>query len=413
MGDIRSLSLMVTVTVFLMGVLTLVSPSGYSLGPGVLLLLSASLLFNGSRIELSHRDNAVIAALLAYGLVVGGMSALELGAPGFDRPLRFLLAVPVLLLLLRSPPGRTALWVGLALGAIGAGSWAIWQKLVENVDRAGGFLHVIQFGNLSMLMGMLCLAGLGWAAVQRKRPFWVALLLAGALLGMLGSLLSGSRGGWIGLPFIGFVLYRGYGRAAARRWKLAALGGAALLALAMYAIPQTGVQNRVQAGINDVAQYISGGERDTSLGLRFEMWRGASMLIAERPLFGWGEKGYVEAMAALGERGVITMGASAFDHAHNDFIDAAAKRGAVGLLVLLALYIIPLKMFASGLNHPNLEVRSLAVAGTLLPVAYIDFGLSQTFLAHNSGAMFYAFWLALWWGSFSAYQKRAARQARP
>ena len=36
---------------------------------------------------------------------------------------------------------------------------------------------------------------------------------------------------------------------------------------------------------------------------------------------------------------------------------------------------------------------------------FIDFGLSQTFLAHNSGATFYAFWLAVLWGSYRARRR--------
>ncbi|MFG6668606.1 O-antigen ligase family protein [Halomonas sp. HNIBRBA4712] len=397
----------INTAVFTMGALALVVPSGYSLGAGVLLLTSATLLFEPAS-RLDAADRKIIAVLLLYGLGVGLLSTLDSGLRGFDRPSRFLLAVPVLLLIARYPPKLALLWAGLALGAIGAGSWALWQNLVMEVARAGGFLHVIQFGNLSMLMGVLCLAGLGFAFVQPRRWRWVALLLAGALLGMLGSLLSGSRGGWIGLPFIAFVLYRGYGRALSLKVKGAAVAAALVIAVAMYAIPQTGVQTRVQAGVNDVTQYLGGGERDTSLGLRFQMWRGAGELITERPLLGWGETGYVEAMVALGERGVISPAATGFDHAHNEFIDATAKRGVVGLIILLALYLVPMRLFASGLAHEDYRVRSLAVAGTLLPVAYIDFGLSQTFLAHNSGAMFYAFWLAVWWGAYSAYRRAAA-----
>ncbi|WP_447955892.1 O-antigen ligase family protein [Vreelandella sp. EE7] len=407
------LQMVINVTVFMMGALSLIVPSGYSIGAVVLLLTSFVLLFERFPCTLTGRDKAVITVLILYALIVGALSALDVGARGFDRPSRFLLAIPVLLLILRKPPRLEYLWSGLAFGAMGAGSWAIWQKLVLGVERAGGFLHVIQFGNLSMLMGVLCFAGLGFAFMQRHRSLWISLLLIAALLGMLGSLLSGSRGGWIGLPFVGFVLYRGYGRQLSLQVKLVAVTLMLTLAVTVYALPQTGVHQRVHTGIEDVTQFMGGGERNTSLGLRFEMWRGAGQLIAERPLLGWGEKGYTQAMIELSQSGVIIPGATDFDHAHNDFIDAAAKRGVVGLLVLLALYIIPLKLFASGLNHPDLEVRSLAVAGSLLPVAYIDFGLSQTFLAHNSGAMFYAFWLALWWGSFSAYQKRAARQARP
>lgn len=390
-----------SISVFLMGALALVVPSGYSIGAALLVLASAVVLVRPPY-SLLFKDRWIITVLVAYGAVVGGLSVIEHGFKGFDRPLRFLLAVPVLLLILRFPPRQAWLWSGLAFGAIGAGSWALWQKLLDDIERVGGFLHPIQFGNLSMLMGVLCFAGLGWTVMQRYRAAWMTLLLLGALFGMLGSLMSGSRGGWIGLPVIGYVLYRGYAHQLSTFVKITALGTILVLVTTAYTLPQTGVQHRVQSAMNDIHQYISGDERDTSLGLRFEMWRGASQLIVERPLLGWGELGYRNALISLGKQGEISPVAAQFDHAHNEFIDAFAKRGVVGLVVLLMLYIIPLKMFASGLLHSDLRIRALAVAGTLLPVAYIDFGLSQAFLTHNSGAMFYAFWLAVFWGSYSA-----------
>ncbi len=390
--------------VFLMGALALAAPSGYSLG-AALLLIASLLCLPYKRYLLSSEDKLVIITLVGYGALVGVLSMTEIGSKGFDRPSRFLLAVPVLLLILRFPPRLAWLWTGLACGAMGAGGLALWERLFYGVERASGYLHPIQFGNLSMLMGVLCLAGLGWAVVQRRRYAWLILLLVGALFGMLGSLMSGSRGGWIGLPFMGLVLYRGYGRGLAIRLKLVATGLVLVFVATIYFLPQTGVQSRVQAAVNDVSQYVAGEQRDTSLGHRFEMWRGAAHLISERPLFGWGIGGYKNGQSELAEQGVITYAAAKYSHAHNDFIDAWAKRGVLGLVMLLLLYILPIKLFAAGLQSPDLRLRAVAVAGTLLPVAYIDFGLSQTFLAHNSGTTIYAFWLAVLWGSYSAYSR--------
>ncbi len=67
----------VNIAVFMMGALALVVPSGYSIGAGVLLLLSATLLFRHSSITLSQGDKAIIAVLVIYGLAVGGLSALD------------------------------------------------------------------------------------------------------------------------------------------------------------------------------------------------------------------------------------------------------------------------------------------------------------------------------------------------
>ena len=396
--------------VFLLGAIALIVPSGYSLGAVMLLLGSAWLLVARPRLGLTRQDGWIIAALLVYA----GVGMLEAGwdgqgTRGLDKPIRFLFAVPAMLLVMAYPPRLSWLWSGLALGAIGAGSWAGWQKLIDGVVRAGGYTHLIQYGNLSMLMGVLCLAGLGWAYVQPRRLPWLLLLGLGALFGIMGSLFSGSRGGWIGFPLVLLVLYRGYGRGLPALIKAAVLvivvAGGALV----YALPQTGVQMRVQAAFYDVEQYFTHNNPATSVGSRFEMWKGAAHLIAEKPLTGWGDNGYFTAMEQLVDEGVLHPVVTRYGHAHNDFIDAFAKRGLIGLAVLLALYLVPLRLFARQLQAKGYELRSLAVAGVLLPVTYIDFGLSQVFMAHNSGVMMYAFWLAVLWGSYSASIKAAAK----
>ncbi|TFH86527.1 O-antigen ligase family protein [Billgrantia azerbaijanica] len=400
-----------SLAVFLLGAIALVVPSGYSLGAAMLLLGSVVLLVNRPSLGLTWRDWQVIAVLVAYA-AVGMLEAWwdGQGISGADKSSRFLFAVPALLLVMAYPPRLSWLWSGLALGAIGAGSWAGWQKLAEDVERATGYTYVIQFGNLSMLLGILCLAGLGWAFVQPHRGRWMALLLVGALMGILGSLFSGSRGGWVGFPFVLLVLYRGYGRELPGLVKAGALVVVVAGAALVYAVPQTGVQSRVHQAFDDVANYVSGESRTSSVGARFEMWKGASRLILEKPLTGWGDNGYQQGMQGLADAGVINPFVTRYGHAHNEFIDALAKRGVIGLAVLLALYLVPMTLFAQHLSAANLEHRSLAVAGVLLSVAYIDFGLSQVFLAHNSGVMMFAFWLAALYGTQRIHEASRLRR---
>ena len=361
------------------------------------------------RLSLQRRDYAVIGVMAGYTLVVILMAWVAGESPrAFDRPSRLLLAVPALLLVLAYPPSLNALWSGCALGAIGAGSWALWQKIVMDTWRAGGYTHVIQFGNLNMLLGILCLAGIGWAVMQPHRRAWVALLVLGALMGILGSLMSGSRGGWVGFPLILLVLYRSYGAQLSTKVKVSSGLAALVMVTSVFFIPQTGVQDRALQAVGDISNYVSGHTQDTSLGARFEMWKGAGHLIADKPLLGWGESGYREGMAQLAGQGIVNPVVLEFGHAHNEFIDAFAKRGLVGLAALLLLYLVPMRLFGQYLRHSNLEVRATAVAGVLLSLAYIDFGLSQTFLAHNSGVMMFAFLLAVFWGVHS-YQLRTLK----
>ncbi|MGM0826315.1 MAG: O-antigen ligase family protein [Pseudomonadota bacterium] len=404
------LSLYTSLAVFLLCGISLVVPTGYSLGALMLLLGSVVLLIKRPALGLNRQDALVMLAMAAYTLV-GVLEAWwdGQGSSGMDKPLRFLLAVPALLLVMAYPPRLAWFWGGIAVGALGAGSWAGWQKLVLEVARATGHTHTIQFGNLSMLLGVLCIAGLGWAFTQPRRNLWVMLFLVAALFGVAGSLFSGSRGGWVGIPFVLLVLLRAYGPLVPKRFTLAVLAGVVLVGGVVYAVPEIGVQGRVHQGVEEVQRYVSGDRSHSSVAARFEMWRGASHLIAEKPLFGWGDNGYAQAMQNLGDKGVINERAARYGHAHNEFIDSFAKRGLVGLMVLLAVYLLPLRFFARALGASDLSLRATATAGALLSVTYIDFGLTQGFLSHNSGVMMYAFLLAVLWGIYSRQRKELAR----
>lgn len=394
--------------VFLLGAIALVVPSGYSVGSLLLLLASITLLWRRPAFNLQKQGKLLMLVLAVYSLLFIVQLFFEgVSSSAYDRPFRFLLALPVLLFILAYPPKLAALWAGLALGSILTGSWALWQNLVLNIDRAGGHTFVIQFGNISMLFGFFCLAGLGWAAVQVKPKQWLSLLLLGAFFGVLASLLSGSRGGWVGLPFIFLVIYRAYGQLLAVKFKLILLVIVLSFIALVYLIPQTGVKTRILHAFYDIELYFSSESKNTSLGLRFDMWQGAITLIIEKPLAGWGYEGYHEGMQALANQGEVTAFAVE-NHAHNDFLDTFARRGLFGLLTLLLLYLVPLHLFSNYLASPNMELRAVATAGALLPVAFIDFGLSQAFLEHNSGVMIYAFWLVVLWGCLRSVEKKDA-----
>ena len=393
-------ALYTSAAVFLLGAIALVVQSGYSVGAALLLAGGLYSLCRPPRLALSRDDTLILGVLVAFGLVQIFDILLHQGDSRYlDKPIRFILATAAFALVRKYPPKLSWLWSGLALGGIMTASWAGYQKLFLQVERAVGHTHVIQFGNIAMLTGLFCLAGLGWANAQKRRHLWVLLLLAGAVGGVLGSLFSGSRGGWVGLPLVFLVLYRAYSDFFSRRLKLLIPTLLVSSAVGVYHVPQLGVQDRVHAAFNDIELFHQG-ESNTSLGARFEMWRAASKLVIRKPLLGWGEVNYEPAMrklVALDKANEIVMD---FGHPHNEVLNAAAKRGLPGLLTLLALYLVPLRLFSRGLRSPDMAQRSLATAGTLLSVTYIDFGLTQAFFVHNSGVMIYAFWLVVLWGAY-------------
>lgn len=392
--------------VFLFAALSLVVPTGYSLGPVILLLASVTLAVWCPSLGLQRDDYWLMLALCAYtAVVIAGALWHGQGLSSVDRPLRFWLALPVLFWVMAYPPRLGAVWAGVALGAMGAVGFALYEH-GQGAARASGYMHPIQFGNISLLLGIFCLAGVGWAWQQPRRRLWLGLLGLGAASGILASLLSGSRGGWVGLPLVFWVLYRAYGRGLPLRTRLLALVLVLAAGLAAYGLPQTGVKHRVAQAADDIALYVSGEKQDTSVGLRFEMWQGAGYLIAKKPFAGWGDRGYREGVTDLAKRGVIHPRVANYGHAHNQFLDTLAKQGVPGFVALLVLLLVPLRLFGRYLRDDDLTVRALATAGALLCVAHVDYGLTQAGFNHNSGVMVYAFWLVIWWGLLHCYRRR-------
>ncbi|MFY0990310.1 O-antigen ligase family protein [Halomonas sp. C05BenzN] len=350
-----------------------------------------------------RRDLWVLAVLILYGLgwVLAGPWHGE-GVRGLKEAWPAWLAALALVALSRFRLSSGWLWGGFAVGSLATGGWAVWQRLVEGVRRADGHepLHAILFGNLGLLAGLICLAGLGWALGRERHRGWALLLAAGGVAGLTVSALSGSRGGWIGLPLALWVLYRGHGPRLAVRWQLAGFGVLALLLAGLYVVPQTGVERRIDNAVGSLEQYLEGNREMTSVSARLEMWKGAMHLVVERPLAGWGARGYRQAMRERSAAGHQAPTLGRYWHAHNDLLDAWAKRGLPGLATLLALYLLPLGLFAGGLRSESRERRALAMAGVMLPVTFVGFGLTYSFLAYPAGGLVYGLLLVALWGLY-------------
>lgn len=399
--------------------LPLLVPHGYWLGLAWLAGLGTAALLGRPwhvrkiSLTLNRRDWMLMAVLMLQVLVPLGM-ALYHQTPW---PVSWLLLPPVLAVLgfvaLSTWPPRVAwLWVGPAVAGLGLGVWALGQKL-SGVDRAEGFapLHAILFGNFSLLTGMLCLAGVGWAWGRSRHFVCVAMLAMGAFGGILASVFSGSRGGWVALPLILLVFYRSFLRWMPRCGRWVCLSGVVVLLAGCYLLPQTGVQARIDLAVSGVQHYLAGEQEGSrSVSLRLEMWRGALELVTSRPWLGHGEAGYMAGMEAQVAADKLDHGVLQHRHAHSDMLDAWAKRGLPGLGALLLLYVLPLWLFGGGLKHPDIANRALATAGLLLPISFIDFGLTYGFMSYSVGTAIYCSWLTLIWSCYRCASSEIIRE---
>lgn len=289
---------------------------------------------------------------------------------------------------------------------LAAGGWALWQKGVQGVSRASGHepFHAILFGNLALAVGVFCLAGLAWAWQQPKRWVWLVVFGLGALGGLSASLFSGTRGGWLALPLAGWVFYRAYLPQWPLRWRAGLLAMMVALAIGLYALPQTGVEQRVGSAVEEGQDYLQG-DAHGSVGVRLELYRTSLQLIAAKPWLGYSREAYQSALQALYSEGEIGRGVARHWHAHNDLLNAWLRYGMLGALATLLLYLWPLWFFSRQLGVASPEQRPLALAGCLLPILFFDFGLSYAFFAYPVVLATYWVWLAVLVGGVLHGQK--------
>lgn len=388
-------TLLASSAVFLFSALALVVPTGQSYGAALLLLPALAYLFVRPYPKLATPDKYLLAALLVYFLVGASSNWFhQLPYSSYEKPARFLFAIAVLLFLLRFPVKPIYFWSGVACGALGAGLLSAWNFWGQGMERASGNSHPIQFGDIAMLFSCLLLSAIPLA---RHCSRWIlALFLAGIAGGVLASLLSGARGGWLALPGTVFLLYL----AARNYWNIRRNGillAAFLLpVIAITQLPQdTFLQSRINVGLVDIKRYNDDNDVSTSLGARLHLWQRSVQLIALRPVSGWGTLERVGGY--LDSQGTHDAVIAQYNHVHNEVLDALLKRGIAGGLALLGLYFIPAVLFYRQWREAPPSDKCLPLAGLTLVMCTMIFGLTQSFFSHTNGVMAYAFTLVILW----------------
>lgn len=387
--------ILIDVSLFLVGAVALTLPSGYMVAPILFVLMGLPGLFNKQTYQLSKEQKLIIFVLLAYFIVqvLRALFDVEFSSRELDLPSRSLCAVIIFLFLIRRKTKFEWLAMGLAVGAILAALITSYQKFILDAARAFSHQMPIQSGNISMTLGLLCLCVMLYYYRLNKTK-WVALFSFASFCGILGSLLSGSRGGWVLLPVILFVFYQMHKEYLSSRARtITVICTLGLVAFCF--VPQTGIPDRVKQGQQDLDRYLSGqwhGQNaDNSLGMRFLLWESAWNSFLDKPVFGWGRNGIRDSQLQQVHEGEITKTVYDFDsHAHNQYLDEMSKRGLVGLAALLAIFFVPLSLFRRTFNQQNTpKEQAIAAMGIMFVLSMMDYCLSQAFFNHNSGSTFY------------------------
>jgi len=391
---------------FLLPFSSLVTSFGVSL-VSFLFLVSALILVKPSRDALvRHWPEVrwVVLAFLLHALFVLACALLRGEKMSvLEKPVRMLLCLTVLAAVVASRAPRRALWWGASAGAVAALPFIAWQRFALHIERPGGFINSITFGDLAMLLALLALAG---AIDMRDRPRDALLAGAGALAGFVASVLTGTRGGWAALVLAALVLGRHLTRIHSRRGRALLAAGVAVLAAA-WLTPALGVQERFAEGVHDARSWYEDGTVWTNVGTRLELWKGAVMLIREHPLFGMDFEACRARLAEYAHTGRLDPMVLELPHLHNDGLQALATGGVAGFLIWAATLAAPLRFFLRRLgrdtgyeapgNRPAPQF-AVALGGALVVLGYVGFGLTEVIFWSMKGSLFYALMVFLLMG---------------
>ena len=314
----------------------------------------------------------------------------------FQEPSRFLLVLPIFLLVRRYGfAERSMLW-GVFAGVVVAGSYALYQKQMLGIHRPGGGTSglIAAFGDISLILGAMSVALFQPLWCKQKR--WALVALAALMLGVIGSLASGTKGGWISMPILCWVAVGLLERPTyAKRFSV--LGGLLVVATLVYFFVPF-IQTRASVIVPAIYEYfVNGKVADGSAGIRLALWHSATLIFLDNPFFGTGPGTFYTEKLTLINAGLIPNVSPAIAGPHSQLFNSLFESGVFGPFLVYSIY----GSFIWYCRSHFEKNKALAVAGILMAVGFIDFGLVEVIWDINNAGVFFTVMMALIAGKLS------------
>jgi O-antigen ligase len=313
----------------------------------------------------------------------------------FEKWLRFALACPICWLLLRAPTRwlQQVQWSFL-FSAFAGSIMLIVIMYTPSLGRGavsafGGKYNAVAFADLTLFFGFASLLTLPWT-LSRWPRLERGLKIVAVLLALYATWLSQTRSSWMLLPIVGVVVLLSRAHWSRKTKCLFIIGLALVLAAGAFALLETH-GSRMKEVASDVEAYVQDSDRDTSVGIRMQLWHASWLMFLDHPVLGTGARNFRANLAQLRDQGVVTpLVASDYGEPHNDLIASMAGYGAVGLLGMLCLYLLPAVVFYRRMFSRDPVIQVGAQIGLLFCLAYTGFSLTEMMFRNMRSVPIYA-----------------------
>jgi O-antigen ligase len=268
--------------------------------------------------------------------------------PSLDAPLRILLCIPIFLFLLKNKNNFLNIF-----------KWSLPLTLITTFlylyfikDHYWGDRFATQFVDPNALGSYIaCIIGLTMLTIERKVPrnfydfFYWLLWSSSIVVGFYVVIQAGTRGAFLAIPIIVFAFLKSL--SLPNKTKFLFLGLMASLLVITY-LSNSYFQERVLGGYHEIYEWLNGSRIESSAGYRLSMFQLSTELFSLRPLAGYGEFGYKEALKNIiyvnnYSADVIQIMLTAGPH--STFFETILNYGLIGLFGYLVLMFGPVYLF--------------------------------------------------------------------
>ncbi|WP_372882180.1 O-antigen ligase family protein [Psychromonas sp.] len=386
-------------SIFLVLILLLSTPNFSVVIVLILFIVSLSYLIeNRQSITLIKADYLFIIACASYFLAFIPIAIIDGSTLRyFDAPSRFLLSIPIYLLIrnmlvnqkLNFNALNKAIEYGAITGSMGALVIALYQVIIEGRPRVDGFLYSINFGYLACSLAFLGL-------VFYKGSSHKLINLLGFSAAIIATMLTLTRGAIFAIPVLLimtlFFLYREI--ITAKKVLLFAVSISFISMLSYQFIPT--FKQRIDYTTFEFKQIIQGDTaKSRSSGGRILLWGSAVEAFKSSPLIGetYHNREIISQRIYDHSKYKNRVLLAPRAHAHSQYFEILACAGLLGIFALFLYLMAPLVYYYYLFSKNKNNI--FALCGFIFTTGICIFGLTEVLLAGNLISLYYAFMQAL------------------
>jgi O-antigen ligase len=272
----------------------------------------------------------------------------SLGDTRFGNEIRFLLVIPLYLLVAKYKQGIHCLVAG-SVGALIIGfGFCLYELYIKGHSVFLGEYSKLFTGPV-MLIYLVVVLSYFIPKLRKDTPYLWSGLIGLVLIATFSIIAAEVRAAYIGYVILSLLFVSVY----IRGWKKLATLIILLTSLSVMSIYSSAINSRMTIAYDELTNYLSmqdhtdpkNNAAGSSVGVRLEMWRSTPLFIKDNPLFGVGNGNYQKSVVKYIKQGKVHPAAGQFYHPHNVFIGAVIDKGLLGLAATLFVCFFPLYVY--------------------------------------------------------------------